>query len=104
MKALAGSKNSKAVAHYSGSKAVAHKHGKSVQMASDGRAFHVGDYRKSAALLKGMRRDQGGHPKNSEQQQRVDALAMAMAAVFEADSHEFGVPFSAGYFVAGTQL
>lgn len=99
----------KAVAKYSapkyhGSKILAHKGGKVATVASDGRAFHVGDYRKSAALIKGMRRDQSGHPKNAEQQERINALAMAMAAVFEADSHEFGVPFGAGYFVAGTQL
>lgn len=100
---------SKSVAKYSGSKYQGSKHlahtgGAVANVISDGRAFHVGDYRKSAALLKGMRRDQQGHRKNEEQQARVDMLAAAMAAVFEADSHEFGVPFSPGYFVAGTQI
>lgn len=95
---------SKAVATYKGSKTLSHKHGAVASVTTDGRAFHVGDYRRSAALLQGMRRDQQGHAKNAQQQARVDMLAAAMAAVFEADSHEFGVPFSPGYFVAGTQI
>lgn len=95
---------SKSVAKYSGTGKVAHvKAAALAAMDLDGRAFHVGDYRRSAQMLRGMRRDQHGHAKNAQQQARVDALAMAMAAVFEADSHEFGVPFSVGYFVAGTK-
>jgi hypothetical protein len=50
-----------------------------------------------------MRRDQKGHLKNAQQQERIDALALAMAAVFEADSHEFGIPFGVAYFLAGTK-
>jgi hypothetical protein len=96
-------KTSKQIAKYHG-KTIAHGKGSAVATsASDGRAFHVGDYRRSAAMIKGMRRDNHGHLKNAEQQGRVDMLAAAMAAVFEADSHEFGVPFSPGYFVAGTK-
>ena len=96
-------KTSKQIAKYHG-KTVAHSKGSAVaHTSSDGRAFHVGDYRRSAAMIKGMRRDQQGHAKNAQQQERVDMLAAAMAAVFEADSHEFGVPFSPGYFIAGTK-
>ena len=87
---------------YSG-KSVAQTASASGYLATDGRAFHVNDYRRAAQMLQGMRRDQRGKSKNAQQQGRVDMLAAAMAAVFEADSHEFGVPFSAGYFVAGTQ-
>lgn len=93
----------KAVAKYSPKKTLAHASHAAALADLDGRAFHVGDYRRAATMLQGMRRTQNGKPKNAQQQARVDALAMAMAAVFEADSHEFGVPFSVGYFVAGTK-
>lgn len=93
-----------AVAKYQGnSKYVAKAAGQLAKMPTDGRAFHQGDYRKSAAMLKAMRRDNTGHLKNAAQQERVDALALSMAAVFEADSHEFGIPFGVAYFLAGTK-
>jgi len=94
---------SKSIAKYHGKAVSGHKSSAVAHLASDGRAFHVGDYRKSAALIKAMRRDNHGHLKNEQQQERIDMLAAAMAAVFETDAHEFGVPFGPGYFIAGTR-
>jgi hypothetical protein len=91
-----------AVAKYHGPKSVSKSAG-AASLVTDGRAMHQGDYRRAAALVKGMRRDQKGHLKNAQQQERIDALALAMAAVFEADSHEFGIPFGVAYFLAGTK-
>jgi hypothetical protein len=93
----------RAVAKYSGTKSPVHAPAAGGWLAIDGRAFHANDYRRAAELLKSLRKDRGGKAKNVHQQERVDMLAAAMAAVFEADSHEFGVPFSPGYFVAGTR-
>lgn len=70
---------------------------------ADGRAFHLEDYRRASQLVKSFRVDKSGATKSQVQQQWADALAVAMAAVFEADSQQFGVPFSPSYFVAGTR-
>jgi hypothetical protein len=69
-----------------------------VKLTLDGRAFHLEDYRRASQLIQSYRAG-----KNGDQDQWVDALAVAMAAVFEADSRQFGVPFSPAYFVAGTR-
>lgn len=66
-------------------------------------AFHREDYGRAAQLVRSLRTDAAGHPKNAGQQEWADALAVAMAAVFEADSLQFGIPFSPSYFVAGTR-
>lgn len=68
------------------------------KLAADGRTFHVDDYRQASQLVKSMRTG-----KNADQLEWVDALAVAMAAVFEADSRQYGVPFGSAYFVAGTR-
>lgn len=70
---------------------------------ADGRAFHLEEYRRASQLIKSLRANAAGATKPSVQQEWVDALAVAMAAVFEADSKQFGVPFSPAYFVAGTR-
>lgn len=93
---------SKALATYKSHKSLASK-SKGAGLVLDGRAFHVTDYRKSAALLKSMRLDKSGKPKGAAAQGRIDAMATVMASVFEADAHEFGCPFSVGYFIAGTK-
>lgn len=69
------------------------------KFAADGRTFHVDDYRAASQLVKSLREGKPGAVKS----QWVDALAASMAAVFEADSKQFGVPFSPAYFIAGTQ-
>jgi hypothetical protein len=74
-----------------------------VKLAADGRAFHLEEYRRASQLVKGLRTDAAGRTKNADQQEWCDALAVAMAAVFEADSRQYGVPFSPSYFVAGTR-
>lgn len=66
---------------------------------ADGRTFHVEDYRKASQLVKQLREGKTGTTK----QAWCDALAASMAAVFEADSKQFGVPFNAQYFVDGTR-
>lgn len=108
------SPQTKAIAAYSGpkpgaSQALAKATGAKVASAlkanapsklqADGRTFHVEQYRAASLLLKQYRAD----VKTPEQDTWVDAMAVAMAAVFEADSKQFGVPFSASYFVAGTK-
>lgn len=69
------------------------------KLSADGRTFHVEDYRKASQLIKSLREGKCG----KVNAQWVDALAASMAAVFEADSKQFGVPFSPTYFVAGTR-
>lgn len=94
--------STKSLAKYHGSKSVTTA-GKSAGLVLDGRAFHVADYRRYAAVVKASRLDKSGNRKPAGVQERVDMMAAAMAAVFEADAHEFGCPFSPGYFIAGTQ-
>lgn len=66
---------------------------------ADNRTFHVEDYRQASQLVKSLREGKPGTTK----QEWVDALATSMAAVFKADSQQFGVPFSPAYFVEGTR-
>jgi hypothetical protein len=68
------------------------------------RTFWKSDYAKAARLIKGMRhvRCQPSTPKPDLQMSRVDSLAAAVAAYFEADAPEGG--FSTEKFLAGTKL
>lgn len=65
----------------------------------DNRTFHVEDYREASAMIKSLRQGKSG----AVNQQWCDALAHSIAAVFKADSAQYGVPFSPAYFVAGTK-
>ena len=76
---------------------------------SQTRTFHGSDYRRAAQLLQGFRHVKGNRyqAKDETSQAKVDALAALFASAFQADANECpegGAPFSAEYFLAGTQV